>query len=207
MTPAAVVFDIGKVLFDWDPVGFYDRTIGAHRRRALFAQVDLWAMNAAIDLGAPLRRTVRDTADAHPDWRREIAMWCDNWLDFTADTMPRSARLLRALRSGGVPVLALSNFGIETFDLAAATRYPVLREFDRAYVSGRLGVKKPDPRIYEIVERDCGLAADMLIFTDDRPENIAAARARGWRTHRFDGPDGWAARLVAEGLLSEEQAT
>jgi len=45
-----------------------------------------------------------------------------------------------------------------------------------------------------------------LIFTDDRPENIQTARNRGWQTSLFDGSQGWADRLVAEGLLSEKDA-
>ncbi|MEY2962082.1 MAG: hypothetical protein RLZ60_1912, partial [Pseudomonadota bacterium] len=45
-----------------------------------------------------------------------------------------------------------------------------------------------------------------LLFADDRADNIAAAAARGWKTHLFTDPQGFAARLVAEGLLSEEDA-
>jgi 2-haloacid dehalogenase len=44
-----------------------------------------------------------------------------------------------------------------------------------------------------------------LLFTDDRAENIAAAAARGWQTHHFTGSQGWADRLVSEGLLSVEE--
>jgi 2-haloacid dehalogenase len=50
------------------------------------------------------------------------------------------------------------------------------------------------------------MAPDALLFTDDRAENIAAAAARGWQTHLFDGPQGWADRLIAEGLLTEQEA-
>jgi 2-haloacid dehalogenase len=122
-----------------------------------------------------------------------------------APQIDRSAALLRACRARGVPVFALSNFGAETF-VMAQQRYPVLREFDRAYISAHLGVIKPDPAIYAAVEADCGLAPGSLLFVDDRPENIAAAEARGWRGHVFDGPEGWAAALVAHGVLSEEEA-
>jgi 2-haloacid dehalogenase len=69
-----------------------------------------------------------------------------------------------------------------------------------------LGMSKPNTAIYQRVEAECGMAQDVLLFTDDRPENIAAARERGWQTHLFDGPDGWAARLVREGLLTPEAA-
>ena len=104
-----------------------------------------------------------------------------------------------------MPVFALSNFGVETFEIGVAN-YPFLEEFDRAYISGHMGVIKPEPEIYRMVEDDCGVAPGALLFTDDRADNIAAAAARGWTTHLFDGPGGWAARLVDEGMLSEEEA-
>ena len=79
-------------------------------------------------------------------------------------------------------------------------------DFDRLYVSGRMGVIKPDPRIYQMVEEDCGLPPASLLFTDDRADNITAAARRGWRTHQFESWQGWAARLVAEGLLTAKEA-
>ena len=66
--------------------------------------------------------------------------------------------------------------------------------------------KKPDPAIYEIVEAECGIAPAGLLFADDRLENIAVAQARGWATHLFDGPAGWAERLIGEGLLTRDEA-
>jgi 2-haloacid dehalogenase len=81
-----------------------------------------------------------------------------------------------------------------------------LADFDRLYVSGRMGVIKPDPVIYQMVEDDCGLQPASLLFTDDRADNIAAAARRGWRTHQFETWQGWAGRLVAEGLLTKKEA-
>ncbi|RID93013.1 HAD family phosphatase [Gemmobacter lutimaris] len=204
-TPQAVIFDIGNVLLEWNPERFYDWQIGRAQREALFAEVDLHAMNEAIDAGAPFRDTIYDLADRTPDWAEEIRMWHDNWLDMASPRIDGSVTLLRALRSRGVAVFALTNFGIGSFDYAK-TRYDFLSEFDRAYVSGHLGVTKPDPRIYERVEADCGLPPGSLLFTDDREANIAVARARGWRCHLFEGWQGWARRLVAEGLLNEKEA-
>ena len=203
--PEAVVFDIGNVLIEWQPERYFDRMIGADRRRALFAEVDLHAMNDRIDRGADFRATVAATAAAYPDHADAIRMWHDNWLDIARPVIPQSVALLRRLKAKGVPVFALTNFGIGTFDLAR-TRYDFLDEFDRCYVSGHFGGVKPFPAIYDWVERDSGLPPEALLFADDRPENIAAAASRGWQTHLFDGPAGWARRLVAEGLLTEGEA-
>lgn len=201
----AVIFDIGNVLTRWQPEAFYDRVIGEERRRALFAAVDLHRMNDLIDEGALFRETIYDWAARHPAWAQEIRWWYDRWIELATPRIDGSIRLQRALRAKGVPVFALTNFGRHSFD-EAVPKLDFLMDFDRHYVSGRMGVIKPDPRIYQMVEEDCGIAPDRLIFTDDREDNIAAAAARGWQVHHFTGWEGWAWRLVDEGLLTRAEA-
>lgn len=205
LQPRAVIFDIGNVLTGWQPEAFYDRVLGEARRRALFAAVDLHGVNASVDDGAPFRATMYALADRHPDWADEIRMWHDRWDELASPRIDGSVALLRALKARGVPVFALSNMGGDVF-AHACTRLEFLIEFDRAYVSGALRLSKPDPAIYAHVERDCGLPPDSLLFTDDRAENVVAAARRGWRTHQFESWQGWARRLVAEGLLTEKEA-
>lgn len=201
----AVVFDIGNVLIEWQPERLYDQVIGQERREAMFAEVDLHAMNDQVDRGKNWLEQVTACAEKYPHWRDEIMMWHDRWLEMASPTIDHSVRLLRALRAAEVPVFALSNFGIQTFEFAEP-HYPFLQEFDRRYVSGYLGEVKPEPQIYEIVEQDSGVAPEALLFVDDRTDNIEAAAARGWQTHVFTTPQGWADRLVAEGLLTTDQA-
>ena len=201
----AVIFDIGNVLIEWQPEKYYDREFGEARRREVFSAVDLHGMNDKIDRGADFRETVYATAEAYPNYAEEIRRWHDDWLALAQPAIPHSVSLLRQLRKKGVPVFALTNFGIGSFEIAEEA-YPFLKEFDRRYVSGHMEVIKPEGRIYELVEEDCGVAPDRLIFADDRADNIEAAASRGWKTHLFDGPDGWANRLVAEGLLTEVEA-
>ena len=205
LQPQAVIFDIGNVLTRWQPEAFYDRVIGEDRRRALFAAVDLHGMNDRVDEGALFRETIYDWAEANPDWAPEIRMWYDRWIELASPRIEGSIRLQRALRARGVPVFALTNFGRYSFE-EALPRMDFLQDFDRLYVSGVMGVIKPDPRIYQMVEQDCGLPPESLLFTDDRADNITAAARRGWRTHQFESWQGWAARLVAEGLLTKEEA-
>lgn len=201
----AVVFDIGNVLIEWQPERWYDARIGEARRRAMFAAVDLHGMNERVDRGEDFQTVIYQMAEAFPDFAPEIRMWHDHWIELARPLIPHSLRLMEALRARGVPVFALSNFGIGTFE-AAIPHYPFLASFDRAFISGYLGVTKPDPEIYRIVERDGGVAPEGLFFTDDRAENIAVAARRGWQTHLFEGPQGLARRLVEEGLLTETEA-
>ena len=200
-----MIFDIGNVLTRWQPEVFYDRVIGQERRRALFGEVDLHHMNDLIDMGALFRETIYGWAELFPEWRPEIRMWYDRWIELASPRIEGSIALLRALRAKGVPVFALTNFGQHSFE-EAVPKMDFLSEFDRSYVSGRMGVIKPDPRIYQMVEEDCGIAPDRLIFADDKAENIAAAAARGWQVHQFTDWQAWAGRLVAEGLLTREEA-
>tara|TARA_R110000787_G_scaffold60815_3_gene137974 strand:- start:13170 stop:13790 length:621 start_codon:yes stop_codon:yes gene_type:complete len=205
MKPDAVVFDIGNVLIEWQPERFFDSVIGADRRQAMFAAVDLHAMNDRVDSGEHFTDTIYATADSTPEWRDEIRLWHDRWIEMASPVIHHSVRLMKALQSNNIPVFSLTNFGIQSYDLAAR-HYPFLREFDRDFISGHLRMIKPDPEIFAAVEQQTGLSPDALLFTDDRPDNIAAARVRGWQTHLFEGPTGWAARLVDEGLLSPEDA-
>lgn len=201
----AVILDIGNVLIDWNPERFYDAVLGADARARLFAEVELHAMNAAVDRGADLDAEVEALAARHPGWAAAVRMWRDRWLEMASPEIADSVRLMRGLRARGVPVIALSNFGVTPFEIARVA-YPFLDDFDARFISGHLGVMKPEPAIYARLEADTGLPPDRLLFADDRADNIAAADARGWHTHRFTGPDGWAARLAEEGLLKETTA-
>lgn len=201
----AVIFDIGNVLLHWNPEGFYDRRLGPDARRRLFAETGIEEMNLRIDAGAPFRATVEAHAEAHPEWRAQILCWYHNWIEMAAPRIEGSIALLRALRAKGVPVMALTNFGDDSFTYAQS-QYEFLNEFDRCFVSARMGVIKPDPEIYRQLEQATGIAPEALLFTDDKPENIAAAAARGWQTHLFTGWHGWAERLVAAGLLTRQEA-
>ena len=205
MTIKAVVFDIGNVLIEWQPERFYDSVIGEARRRAMFDAVDLHGMNELVDQGHPFTETIYATAEDYPDWRAEIRMWHDRWIEMASPVIDHSVRLMKALQAKGTPVFSLTNFGVGSYDYAA-THYDFLRAFDRDFISGHMKVTKPSPRIYEMLEEASGLHGDALIFADDRADNIAAADARGWHTHLFEGPQGWDDRLVAEGLLTRAEA-
>lgn len=205
MTIQAVVFDIGNVLIEWDPERFFDSEIGPDRRRAFFAAVDMSGVNERSDMGEAFHKLMAETAAAHPDWETEVNIWRDRWIDLASPAIDHSVRLMAALQARKVPVFSLSNFGVQTYDIAAA-KYPFLRHFDRDFVSGHLRMMKPDPAIYQHLEQESGIAPDALLFADDRADNIVAATARGWQTHLFEHPQGWADRLVSEGLLTAEEA-
>ena len=129
----AVIFDIGNVLIEWQPERFYDAIIGVERRKKMFECVDLHGMNDVIDAGGPFKQTIYDWAERTPEFRTEIRMWHDRWIEMATPEITLSWQSLRALRRKGIPVFALSNFGVESFAYAQ-THYPALAEFDQRFI-------------------------------------------------------------------------
>ncbi|MFT4792018.1 MAG: 2-haloacid dehalogenase [Paracoccaceae bacterium] len=198
--PRAVVFDVGNVLVNWHPEEVYARRIPDEtERKALFARVDFDAMNLRGDRDGHLADEVAALAARHPADAGHIIAWHDEWEDMFSPPIPDSFALLATLRAAGVRTVALTNFAADTWEKAVRI-HPALGLFDPAVVSGREGTVKPERRIYEILEARTGLSGADLLFTDDRADNIAAAAARGWRTHLFEGAEGLSAALKDAGL-------
>src|SRR5690606_694867 len=97
MPPSVMVFDLGRVLIDWQPEAFFDRVIGPEARQRLFAEVDLYGMNLRIDQGEGLDRPIEELAAAHPDWAPTIRLWRDRWIEMLADPIEGSVALMRRL--------------------------------------------------------------------------------------------------------------
>ena len=197
--PRAVVFDVGNVLIDWQPGRLYERLVpDADARAALFARVDFGAFNLEGDRG-DLAEATAAAAARHPEDAPLVRAWRERWEEMFGPEMPGSPEIFLALKAAGVPLAALTNFARDTW-LVAQQRFPLLTGFDVEIVSGREGVLKPEPEIYALVEARLGLSGADLFFTDDKLANVQAAAARGWRVHHFQGAEGLAEALRAEGL-------
>jgi epoxide hydrolase-like predicted phosphatase len=73
--------------------------------------------------------------------------------------------------------------------------------FDVVIDSSQVGVRKPDPRIYEELIRRLDLPAETIAFIDDLPENLPPAARLGIRTVLFEGPDQLRTTLTTMGAL------
>ena len=62
-----------------------------------------------------------------------------------------------------------------------------LKKFDYVWLSFELGELKPDNKIYEIVENDCKIKPQNILFIDDAEENIFTAKSRGWNVCNRSG--------------------
>jgi len=61
--------------------------------------------------------------------------------------------------------------------------------FDVILESSKLGLRKPDPRIYELVCEQLGIEPAEAVFLDDIGANLKPARAMGMTTIKVTDPD------------------
>jgi putative hydrolase of the HAD superfamily len=116
-----------------------------------------------------------DDARIHELWAADFRSWLS--------INPGTIEVLADLKAGGTRLALLSNAGA---DYGSYFRHGPLGEFFTAvYVSGELGLIKPQPEIYQHVLNDLGISAAEAVFTDDREVNIRSAEALGITSHRF----------------------
>lgn len=198
--PKIVVFDIGNVLLDWSPDHLYRRLIPDDAARAAFyGRLPLAEMNLAGDRDGDLQAKVEELATRHEADAPLILAWWAGWEKMCAGLIEDSVALRDELAGHGVGVWALSNFAADSW-LRCERLYPALNAFDGMVISGHVRAVKPDPAIYEMLERRAGASGADLFLLDDRAVNVEAAKARGWGGHVFESAMGGRAALRAAGL-------
>lgn len=95
--------------------------------------------------------------------------------------------LMRELKDRGHRVFGMSNLSLEGYSNVLQS-CPFLRNLEDVILSGREGVSKPNPRIYQILLERHKLTAEETLFIDDAPANVDAARALYMHGHHFTTP-------------------
>ncbi len=202
--PEVVVFDLGKVLLDFD-YGI------AAKRIAAQATVDPARIKQVLDQSALLFRyetglVTREEFFQEVRQASGFSGTLDEFSSYFGDVftpIDRMIALHAALRESGLPTCVFSN----TNDLAVAhirQNFPFYSTFDAHVLSFEHRSMKPDARIYEVVERVTGRKRGAILYLDDRLENIEAGRARGWETVHHCEPEASIARVKELGLLKAD---
>ena len=199
--PKAAVFDIGRVLYDWNLRYLFEKLIDDPAELDHFlATVITEEWHFQSDAGRPLAEMVPELKARFPQHAALIDAYRDRFEETLPHEIPGTHTIVRRLAARGVPLYALTNFGAE-FWARARRGWPIFDLFADVVVSGEERVAKPDQAIFAIAERRFGHAPGELFFTDDNPANVAAASSRGWHAHLFEGSAGLEAELVRLGLL------
>lgn len=197
----AVVFDVGRVLFQWQLGALFEKLIETQDELDWFlANVVTEEWHFEHDRGRALADMVLERIALFPDYEAHIRAYATRFNETVPGPVEGAHELVERLAGRGVPLFCLTNFGDEFWQMFRPTQ-PVFDHFEDIIVSGVEKVAKPEPRIYEIVEQRSGRAGAELFFTDDNPANIEAARQLGWTAHLFTDAAGLEAALVEAGLL------
>lgn len=192
---SVLVFDLGKVLVD------FDYTIAARRIVPLCSSpcdpAKFFSDHAALltnyEMGLLTTAAFFDKIKTASGFSGTPEEFNSFFADIFTPIQPM-IDLHGELRKTDMAAYIFSN----TNDLAVEhirNRFPFFSDFDGYVLSYEHGSMKPAAKLYEIVERASGKRGAEILYIDDRPENIAAGAARGWKTILHEDP------LRTRGLL------
>jgi len=197
-----LLLDLGGVLVDWDPRYLY-RPVFQGDEAAMehfLAQVCPPEWNREMDAGRPVDEAIAERQRLFPEHAPLIALWKTRWEQMLRDPIHDTVELVDTLRKRGHRLYALTNWSAETFPVARA-RFDFLRWFDDIVVSGEVKLAKPDPRIFQLAFRRCGLTPECTLYVDDVGRNVEVARELGMHAIHFEQPRKLRADLERLGLL------
>ncbi|EPR18860.1 hydrolase [Sphingobium indicum IP26] len=199
---AAVVFDVGNVLYHWTPRVLYERLIDDDRALDAFLRdVVTPDWHFQHDRGRPFAETSAELIARHPEHAALIRLWGEKFIDSVGPAVEGMPEIVRELHEGGVPLFAITNFSDEFWPPFHAREAALFAPFRDILVSGAEKLVKPDPAIYRLALDRFGLRAEEALFVDDREDNILAAEAEGMRGHLFRDAIALREELVELGLL------
>jgi 2-haloacid dehalogenase len=197
------VFDLGGVVVVWDPVPAVAAVVGQERAERFVrgGAFDFDAWNHAQDAGRTWEDAEAEATGSHPHLAEEIAAYRPNFALSLRGLVPGTAEVLHELRDRGVRLVALTNWSAETIRHLPEAHPEVVALFDDVVVSGAEGVAKPDPRIFEVLERRLGHPLENVFYVDDSDRNVEAARGVGMDAVHFTDAATLRKELEARDLL------
>ena len=200
--PNSVIFDVGKVLYRWEPELLYARRIPDDAARAAFLRdVVTTDWHFQHDAGRAFAETSAELIAQHPHHADHIAAWGPNFLDTLPGPVEGMPDLVAELAAAGVPLYAITNFSGEFWRPFVAREAALFAPFRDIVVSGDEKLIKPDPAIYRLALDRFGLRAEEALFVDDNAANVAGAQGLGIHGHLFRDAPTLRATLEDYGLL------
>ena len=181
MTVKAIIYDLGGVLVDWNPLHVFDDNYfeSEEKRKFFFEQVCTGDWNERQDEGYPIALATEEKVSEFPEWEAPIRDFYGRWKEMLRGPIPESVDLFRRLKKNtDLKFYALTNWSAETFPVALA-RFDFLQWFDGIVVSGIEKSRKPFPDFYQLLLDRYSLTAGEVIFIDDNLRNIKAAEQMG----------------------------
>lgn len=197
----AVVFDVGRVLVEWDLRYLYAKLIDDEAALdAFLATIVTPEWHFQHDAGRPLDEMVPERIARFPQHRALIEAYRTRFLETIPGPVAGMEALVERLSAQGIPLFAITNFGDEFWQQFRPT-LPLLDRFADIVVSGVEKIAKPDPAIFALAAGRFGYEPANMLFIDDNQTNIASAAVSGWQVHHFTDAPTLERDLAARGLL------
>jgi 2-haloacid dehalogenase len=201
--PYAAVFDVGNVLYDWNPRFLYERLIEDDRALDAFLRhVATKEWHFQHDAGRPFAETSAELIAEYPEYAEHIAAWGPRFSETIPGMLPGMRDLVEELDAAGVPLYAITNFSGEFWVPFRAREAAIFDRFRDIVVSGDEKLVKPDAAIYRLALKRFGLKPGEAVFIDDRADNIAGAEAVGITGLLFSDAPTLRCDLVRLGILA-----
>jgi FMN phosphatase YigB (HAD superfamily) len=199
--PQAVVFDLGKVLLDFD----YGKAAAQIARCGKLSApevrkfIDQSPLLFRYETGLMTKNDFYSQVCGATGFTGSLADFSHVFGDIFEPIIPM-IEFHGALLKRKVPTFIFSN----TNELAVhhiKTMYPFFSEFDGYVYSYEHGAMKPQAKLYQVVESVTGKSRDEILYLDDRAENIAAGAERGWQVILHETAEKTVAGVKESGLL------
>ena len=203
MAISTIVFDVGQVLFAYNPGKVIDQILPGtpHKDTYLTHLFDapIWYQMDRGDFTAEEAVSqLSPHVNHHPEQLRALKTLIDNFA-IHLELIEESKALFLQLKKI-YPVYILSNFQDKPYDLLVEN-HPFMKEATGTVVSAKVKLAKPEEAIYTHLLETHDLVADSCLFIDDREENIDACRKVGMQGVVFKSAQQLEADLKALGVL------
>lgn len=198
---STVVFDVGRVLFEWDLRHLFAKLITDSEELDWFlAHVVTPEWHFQHDAGRPLADMTAELTALHPNYAEHIDAYRTRFNETIPGPVSGSLEIVADLAARGVPLFAITNFGAEFWESFRPTQR-IFDLFGDIVVSGVEKLVKPDPAIYALALERFGLQPGEAMFVDDNLANVVSARANGFAAHHFKDAKSLRVELVVQDLL------
>ncbi|WP_421255619.1 HAD family hydrolase [Aeromonas sp. 600282] len=176
----AIIFDLGRVVVSWDPVGIVRSVRGPQGAEQLAEQLFNHPDWLEVDRGTMSLHNMAREAQARTGLSAAENLAILQAVPASLLPDPAMLTLIAELHGAGHSLYALSNMGHASIDWLEQHQ-DFWRFFSGKVVSARVRMMKPEPDIYRYLLVSFDLKPAECIFIDDSPVNIAAAEALGIR--------------------------
>lgn len=173
-----IIFDLGGVLIDWNPMYVYTKVFDGDREKAkwFLDTVCTYDWNVEQDAGRTIEDAVAIKVAEFPEYENLIRLYYNKWHLMLSGAIDENVALFKQLKaSNKYKLYALTNWSAETWPKAIRL-FPFLNDFDGVVVSGIEKTRKPFPKIYEIILNRYHITPEKAVFIDDNLENLKKAK-------------------------------